>query len=54
MKRPSPASNPLHIVRTARVRELALRYEKTLPVLVDEVAALSKKVKSHLAKMGTV
>ncbi|MFT4257643.1 MAG: class I SAM-dependent DNA methyltransferase [Pseudoxanthomonas sp.] len=37
---------------TARVRELALRYEKPLPLLVDEVAALSAKVKGHLAKMG--
>ena len=37
---------------TARVRELAVRYEKPLPMLVDEVAALSAKVKGHLAKMG--
>ena len=37
---------------TARVRELALRYEKPLPALVDEVAALSAKVKTHLEKMG--
>lgn len=37
---------------TARVRELALRYEKPLPVLVDEVAVLSEKVKRHLARMG--
>ena len=37
---------------TARVRELARRYEKPLPALVDEVAALSAKVKGHLAKMG--
>lgn len=37
---------------TGRVRELALRYEKPLPVLVDDVAALSAKVKAHLAKMG--
>lgn len=37
---------------TARVRELALRYEKPLPVLVDEVAALSEKVQGHLARMG--
>lgn len=37
---------------TARVRELALRYEKPLPVLVEEVAVLSAKVKDHLAKMG--
>jgi type I restriction enzyme M protein len=39
---------------TARVRELALRYEKPLPALVDEVAALSEKVKGHLTKMGAV
>ncbi|MFT4178869.1 MAG: class I SAM-dependent DNA methyltransferase [Thermomonas sp.] len=37
---------------TARVRELALRYESPLPVLMDEVAALSAKVSEHLHRMG--
>ena len=37
---------------TARVRERALRYEKPLPALVDDLAALSAKVKGHLEKMG--
>ena len=37
---------------THRVRELAQRYEAPLPVLVDEVTALSAKVEEHLRKMG--
>jgi len=37
---------------TSRVRELALRYEAPLPLLVDEVAVLSMKVEEHLRKMG--
>nr|WP_302565445.1 N-6 DNA methylase [Burkholderia metallica] len=37
---------------TSRVRDLALRYEFPLPVLVDEVAALSARVEAHLRKMG--
>ena len=39
---------------TRRVRDLALRYESPLPVLVDQVAALSAKVDAHLRKMGVV
>ena len=38
---------------TSRVRDLALRYESPLPVLVDEVATLSARVDAHLRKMGT-
>ncbi|MFC5430770.1 N-6 DNA methylase [Paraburkholderia denitrificans] len=36
----------------SRVRDLALRYESSLPVLVDEVAVLSARVEAHLRKMG--
>lgn len=39
---------------TSRVRDLALRYESPLPVLVDDVAALSARVEEHLRKMGAV
>ncbi|MET3449102.1 type I restriction-modification system subunit M [Ralstonia sp. 1138] len=39
---------------TSRVRDLALRYETPLPVLVDEVAMLSARVEAHLRKMGVV
>ncbi|WP_233861872.1 type I restriction-modification system subunit M [Paraburkholderia adhaesiva] len=39
---------------TSRVRDLALRYESPLPVLVDEVAALSARVDAHLRQMGAV
>jgi len=39
-------------VLTSRVRELALRYESPLPVLVEEVTALSDKVDEHLRRMG--
>jgi type I restriction enzyme M protein len=37
---------------TSRVRDLALRYESPLPVLVDEVATLSTRVEAHLRTMG--
>ena len=37
---------------TGRVKELAERYEKTLPQLTTEVAELEKKVSAHLNKMG--
>lgn len=37
---------------TGRVRELAERYTKTLPMLTVEVAMLAAKVEEHLAKMG--
>lgn len=37
---------------TSRVRDLASRYDSPLPMLVDEVAALTEKVRAHLAKMG--
>lgn len=39
---------------TSRVRDLALRYESPLQVLVDEVATLSARVEAHLRKMGAV
>ena len=39
---------------TRRMRELAERYAVPLPGLVDEVAALSAKVASHLERMGVV
>ncbi|MBC8726801.1 type I restriction-modification system subunit M [Paraburkholderia sp. UCT2] len=37
---------------TSRVRDLAMRYESPLPVLVDEVAVLTARVEAHLRKMG--
>ena len=37
---------------TKRVKELAERYESTLPQLTDRVADLETKVAGHLAKMG--
>ncbi|AHX12003.1 type I restriction-modification protein subunit M [Dyella jiangningensis] len=37
---------------TSRVRELARRYEAPLPVLMDDLAALSAKVDEHLRSMG--
>jgi type I restriction enzyme M protein len=37
---------------TQRVRELALRYESPLPVLLNDVAALSDRVNGHLLRMG--
>jgi type I restriction enzyme M protein len=37
---------------TARVKELAERYETPLPALTDRVAALEAKVSGHLHKMG--
>ncbi len=39
---------------TSRIRQLAERYDTPLPELVDEVAALAKKVDSHLKKMGMI
>ncbi|AET93334.1 type I restriction-modification system, M subunit [Burkholderia sp. YI23] len=39
---------------TSRVRVLALRYESSLPVLMDEVTTLSARVEAHLRKMGAV
>jgi type I restriction enzyme M protein len=39
---------------TGRVRDLALRYESPLPMLVDEVATLSARVEAHLRAMGAV
>ena len=39
---------------TGRIRELAERYATPLPILVDEVAALSAKVEAHLKTMGAV
>ncbi|MDR5835639.1 class I SAM-dependent DNA methyltransferase [Caballeronia sp. LZ034LL] len=37
---------------TGRVHDLASRYESPLPMLVDEVVALSARVDAHLSKMG--
>ncbi len=37
---------------TGRINELALRYETPLPKLFDDVEGLTKKVNSHLEKMG--
>lgn len=37
---------------TTRVRELADRYSKPLPSLIDDVDALSAKVDEHLKRMG--
>ena len=39
---------------TARIRELAERYESTLSELVDEVEALASRVEEHLKRMGAV
>ncbi len=39
---------------TGRVKELAERYETTMPELEVEVKVLSKKVEGHLRKMGLV
>jgi type I restriction enzyme M protein len=37
---------------TGRIKELAERYDETLPGLEDDVEKMEKKVKGHLAKMG--
>ncbi|MFZ4084520.1 MAG: type I restriction-modification system subunit M [Vampirovibrionia bacterium] len=37
---------------TKRIKELAERYESTLPELVSETEALTSKVEAHLNKMG--
>ena len=39
---------------TQRIKELAERYESTLPSLGKSVDELEKKVNAHLAKMGFV
>ena len=39
---------------TARIRQLAERYETSLPQLIDEVGALAARVDEHLNTMGTV
>ena len=39
---------------TQRIKELADRYETPLPLQLDEVKELEKKVNAHLAKMGFV
>jgi type I restriction enzyme M protein len=39
---------------TARVKELAERYESALPSLMNEASVLEKKVSQHLQKMGFV
>jgi type I restriction enzyme M protein len=38
---------------TARVKELAERYETPLPALVSRVAELEAKVSRHLERMGS-
>ncbi len=37
---------------TTRIKELADRYDKTLPEIEKEVSNLEKRVKSHLQRMG--
>ena len=37
---------------TARVKELADRYESTLPNVLNELKAIEEKVSAHLSKMG--
>lgn len=37
---------------TQRVRELAMRYENPLPVLLDDVTTISERVNGHLLRMG--
>ncbi len=37
---------------TARIKELAERYELALPVVLNEVKSLEEKVNAHLSKMG--
>ena len=37
---------------TGRIKELAERYATPLPILVNETETLSRKVESHLKKMG--
>jgi type I restriction enzyme M protein len=37
---------------TQRVKDLAERYETTLPLMASRVAELETKVNSHLEKMG--
>jgi len=39
---------------TQRIKELAERYEATLPALTNEVDVLEKKVNIHLESMGFV
>ena len=39
---------------TQRIKELADRYETPLPLQLDKVKNLEKKVKAHLTKMGFV
>jgi type I restriction enzyme M protein len=37
---------------TVRIKELAERYEYTLPDVLKEVKSLEEKVNTHLSKMG--
>ena len=37
---------------TQRIKELAQRYEKTLPQLTESVEDLTGKVNAHLERMG--
>jgi type I restriction enzyme M protein len=37
---------------TQRVKELAERYDKPLPVLTEQADAMESKVRAHLERMG--
>ena len=37
---------------TQRVKELAERYDKPLPVLAEQADAMESKVRAHLERMG--
>lgn len=39
---------------TGRIKQLAERYDKSLPQIVKEVDTLSARVEAHLKKMGAV
>ncbi|MDP2816267.1 MAG: hypothetical protein Q8O19_06270, partial [Rectinemataceae bacterium] len=39
---------------TKRIKELAERYEKPLPILISDVETLSTRIDEHLKKMGFV
>ena len=37
---------------TQRVRDIAERYDKPLPVMVEQADAMESKVRAHLERMG--
>jgi type I restriction enzyme M protein len=39
---------------TGRIRQLAERYARTLPQLIEDVATLNGRVEEHLKKMGAI